>query len=127
MNIAEPTGIMCHFEALGWINSLMIDLKLTLGGLEPQRPIDLPRLGEFEAVLKDLLTCQKPDTTSRWNTRTHDKHADAAGWLNLLVIDLIKPLLGFPPGRAVDMERLAEFRPFRQEIEGCMTSGAIVY
>jgi hypothetical protein len=54
MNIAEPTGIMCHFEAMEWINSLMVDLKLTLGGMEPQRPIDAARLEEWDAFSRML-------------------------------------------------------------------------
>jgi hypothetical protein len=126
MNIAEPTGIMCHFEAMEWINSLMVDLKLTLGGMEPQRPIDAARLEEWDAFSRMLLRCRVPATTARHDTRTLHKHAAAVDWLTRLVVDVAKPLLGYE-GEPVTLERLSEFRPFRQDIEGCMTRGDIVY
>lgn len=125
--IQEPTGIHNHFEFIGWMNNLLIDLKLQLTGIEPSSPITMERLQEFTAHYTDLMACRKPATTARYDIRTLPRHIDAIGWVADLVYDLMKIVTGYEPGRPVDLERLSEYRPHRQDIEGCITRGDIVY
>lgn len=72
--IREPSGIYLHFEAIGWINALMIDLKLRISGQEPTAPMTMERLDAFGAHYENLMCCRKPATTSRYDTRTIPSH-----------------------------------------------------
>lgn len=63
-SIQKPTGIWIHNEAIGWINSLMIDLKLRIGGQEPYAPMTMERLDAFGAHYNDLMRCRKNETTA---------------------------------------------------------------
>ena len=124
--IQEPMGICKHDEALSWINNLMTDLKLTLRGEEPVRPITTSRLSEWLTHHRDLLYCQVPQTTGRWNIRTSPKHDAAADWLNRLVMDLVQSRMGYE-ARRVTWERLSEFREYRADIEACRISREVKY
>lgn len=46
-----------HSEAIRWLNSLIMDLKVQLGGGEPMEPITLERLAEFSKHREDLEGC----------------------------------------------------------------------
>jgi hypothetical protein len=118
VNIREPVGMCKHDAAIFWINALMVDLKLRIVGQEPTAPMTMERLDEFNAHYNDLMRCKVNATTSRYSYRPVPKHDSAADWLNRLVINLKKFLLGFE-GDPITLERLAEFREYRAEIESC--------
>jgi hypothetical protein len=48
-----------HWQAIVWMNGLIMDLYLQLLGHEPARPIDEERLKEWSDHRKDLERCKE--------------------------------------------------------------------
>jgi len=57
-----------HSEAIGWVNRLIIDLKLQLMGHEPRAPITCERLNEWDKLRQDVERCRRPLEIYRHST-----------------------------------------------------------
>ena len=58
--IAEPEGLCEHFEAMMWMNALIINLKQKLLNFDQSEAITMERLDEWDKHYKDLERCRRP-------------------------------------------------------------------
>lgn len=58
MSIAPELELLKHSEAVGYVNRLIIDLKLQLAGIEPDEPVTLERLNRWSKHRRDLEKCK---------------------------------------------------------------------
>ena len=59
MNLPEDSTE--HYDALVWVNGLVVDLRLQLCEQGTVEPINLERLKEWDKHFNDLAKCRKRD------------------------------------------------------------------